>query len=387
MSITRRKLIGRGAAMYPVLGSLMQPFSIAAQSTQEVVVGQVAPLTGPVAAAAKDYVAGAQLYFDQVNAMGGVNGRRIRVVVRDDQFKPELTLKQTRDLLEADKPIALFGFIGTENMQVLAKENVLGKAQIALVAPLTGADQLRSPMDPQVFHIRASYATEAARIVQHLHTLGLRSLAIFMQNDLLGRSGAEGALNEMRRLGIKLAATGSYERAKPDDVNAAVALIANSGAQAVIIVGFARAAGAFTRKFRATGSGAQLYSLSIVNIAELVRIAGEDAARGVGVSQVMPFPLSGSADVVREAQELLRAHQPERTLNYYHLESFIAAKVLVEGLRRAGPEPTRKRVVSALESLREFDVGGFRISFSPNSRVGSRFVDMTVVAHGATLRR
>jgi ABC-type branched-subunit amino acid transport system substrate-binding protein len=359
----------------------------AAHPAAELVVGQVVPLTGVVAASAKEYVAGAQLYFDHINASGGIAGRKVRVAVRDDEFKPDLTVQRTRELLDSENPIALFGFIGTENVLLLGKSKLLAEARIALVAPLSGAMQLREPMDPQIFHIRASYPEEAARLIQHLHTLGLRRVAIFKQNDQLGHSGADGALKEMQTLGVTLAATGSYERSKPDDVDDAVKVIAASGAQAVLMIAIARPAGLFAKKLRAAGLAVPLYTLSIVNTAELTKYAGEAAVRGIGVTQVMPYPFSPSSAVVREFLLLQSRYAPQLKPSYNAIESFIAAKLLVEGLRRAGPDPTREKLVRALESVRDFDVGNFSLSYSPTNRSGSRYIDIAVIgAEGRLLR-
>jgi branched-chain amino acid transport system substrate-binding protein len=142
----------------------------------ELVIGQVSPLTGVIAGTGNEYVAGAAAYFAQVNAQGGLHGRRIRVALRDDAYNPEKTLQQTQDLLARDKPIALFGFVGTGNVLALHKHKVLSEAGIALLAPYTGAMDLRDPAIANIFHIRASYTDETARMVEHLHTTGIRRM-------------------------------------------------------------------------------------------------------------------------------------------------------------------------------------------------------------------
>lgn len=358
-----------------------------AHAAPDIVIGQVAPLTGVIASTGDEYVAGARAYFAHVNARGGINGSQIRVVVKDDGYKPDLTVQHTRELLEKDNPVALFGFVGTANVLALTRNKVLSEANIALLAPYTGAADLREPVNPHLFHIRASYTDETAKMVEHLHTIGLRRFAVMYQNDGFGKSGLAGAEQAIARLGLRLVASGHYDRAKPEEVDEAVKAIAPANPDAVIMVSVNRASAAFIKQLRAAGSRAQLFSISVVNFKELLKNAGEDLARGIGISQVMPFPYSPSAPVVREFHALMKQHAPDKVVSYASMESFIAAKVLVEALRRAGPEPTRARVLTALQNLREYDVGGFKISFGGDNRVGSRYVEVTVIGREGKLLR
>ncbi|MEO7642769.1 MAG: ABC transporter substrate-binding protein [Ramlibacter sp.] len=350
-------------------------------------IGQVAPLTGTIAGTGDEYVAGGAAYFAHVNANGGIYGRKIRVVVKDDSYKPDQTLALTRQLLAEDKPIALFGFVGTGNVLALNKNKVLEDAGIALLAPYTGAQDLREPMNPNIFHIRASYADETARMVEHLHTIGLRRFAVMYQDDPFGKSGLAGAEAALQKLGLKSVAKGGYDRTKPEEVDSAVAAIAPADPDAIIMVSVNRASAAFIRKMREKGSKARLFSISVVNFKELLKNAGEDNARGIGISQVMPYPYSTLAPVAREFQGLMKQYQPEKVVSYASMESFIAAKILVEAIRRAGGNPTREKVISQLEKMNNYDAGGFKVSFSPENRVGSKFVEVTVIGpHGKLMR-
>ena len=164
----------------------------AAPGREDLVIGQVAPLTGVIAGTGNEYVAGGAAYFAYVNNNGGIYGRKIRVALKDDAYKPDQTLALTRQLLAEEKPLALFGFVGTGNVLALNKNKVLEEAGIALLAPYTGAKDLRDPMNPQIFHIRASYTDQTARMVEHLHTIGLRRFAVMYQDDPFGKSGLAG---------------------------------------------------------------------------------------------------------------------------------------------------------------------------------------------------
>lgn len=359
----------------------------AAVTQDEIVIGQVAPLTGTIAGTGNEYVAGGAAYFAYVNDNGGIHGRKIRVVVKDDSYKPDQTLALTRQLLAEDKPLALFGFIGTANVLALNKNKVLEDAGIALLAPYTGAQDLREPMHPNLFHIRASYTDETAGMVEHLHTIGVRRIAVMYQDDAFGKSGLAGAETALKRLGLELAAKGSYDRTKPEEVDAAVAAIAPSNPDAVIMVSVNRASAAFIKKLRALGSQAQLFSISVVNFKELLTNAGPDYARGIGISQVMPYPYSARVPVVREFQTLMAKYQPDKVISYASIESFIAAKILVEALRRSGPDLTRQKVITQLDRMNNYDVGGFRVTFAPDNHTGSKFMEVTVIGRDGRLLR
>ncbi|RZJ25778.1 MAG: ABC transporter substrate-binding protein [Haliea sp.] len=359
----------------------------AAPAREDLVIGQVAPLTGTIAGTGDEYVAGGAAYFAHINANGGIYGRKIRVVLKDDSYKPDQTLSLTRELLAQDKPIALFGFVGTGNVLALNKNKVLEDAGIALLAPYTGAQDLREPVNPHIFHIRASYTDETSRMVEHLHTIGLRRFAVMYQDDPFGKSGLAGAEAALQKLGLKAVARGGYDRTKPEEVDAAVAAIAAAEPDAIIMVSVNRASAAFIKKMREKGSKARLFSISVVNFKELLKNAGEDNARGIGISQVMPYPYSTLAPVAREFQMLMKQYQPGKVVSYASMESFIAAKILVEAIRRAGGNPTREKVITQLEKMNSYDAGGFKVSFSPENRVGSRFVEVTVIGAGGRLMR
>jgi branched-chain amino acid transport system substrate-binding protein len=360
-----------------------------ALAASEIVVGQVVPLTGVIAGTGDEYSAGAAAYFASVNAKGGIYGRKVRVVQKDDAYKPETTLAHTKEILEKDNPVALFGYVGTANILALNKANVLSDNKIALLAPYTGAEDLRNPVNPYLFHIRASYTDETAKMVEHLHTLGLRKFAVFYQNDGFGKSGLAGAEAALTKLNLKAVATGSYDRTKPDDIDAAAKTIGDAKPDAVIMVAVNRASSALIKKLRDSGNRARMFSISVVNFKELLKNTGDELARGVGISQVMPFPynMSSPVPVVREFHAAMKQYAPTKTISYASIEGFIAAKVLVEAVKRARADPTREKVLQQLADMRDFDTGGFKVSFGGDNRVGSRFVEVTVIGSGGRLLR
>ncbi|QNP59525.1 ABC transporter substrate-binding protein [Paenacidovorax monticola] len=352
----------------------------------EVVVGQVAPLSGVLASTGQQMVLGGKIYFDWVNAQGGVHGATLRQEVVDDGYKVPDTVRLTRELLARPEVVALYGFAGTANITQLLADGVLEQGGAALVAPYTGGESLRSPFNPWIFHVRAGYADEAEHMVQQLTTLGMDRVAVMYQDDGFGKAGLAGVEAALAKRKLKLVASTGYER-NTDQVEAAAQAIKAADAQAVIMIAINKPAAAFIKRYRELGGGAQLYNISVVDPTELVKLAGLKNAHGLGISQVVPYPYRPLLPVVREYQQLLKQYAPEAEVNYTSFEQFLGAKVLVEALRRAGPAPTRAKVVRALESLRSFDLGGITVGYSPTNRVGSRYVEVTVIGANGRLMK
>lgn len=351
---------------------------------QELVIAQVAPLSGVLASTGAQMVVGGRIWFEHVNANGGVHGRRIRQLVVDDGYKVDETVRVTREVLARPEVLALFGFAGTANIGKLLSEGVLEQGGAALVAPYTGGENLRNPFNPWIFHLRAGYADETEHMVQQATTLGLRRIAVMYQDDGFGLAGLEGVRQALARRQLTLSTAAGYER-NTDRVQEAARRIKESDAQAVIMISVNKPTAAFVKQYRELGGGAQLYNISVVDPAEIVKIAGLRNAHGLGISQVVPYPYTPRLPAVREYQELLKRYAPAEAVNYTSFEEFLGAKVLVEGLRRAGPNPTRGQVVAALESIASLDLGGITVGYSPRNRIGSRYVEVTVIGSSGRL--
>jgi branched-chain amino acid transport system permease protein len=373
----------RQAAAVLVLGTAAVASS--AQAADLTVV-QVAPLTGVLSSTGQQMVLGGKIYFDWVNDQGGIHGAKIKHVVVDDGYKVEETVRLTKEALDKPETLALFGFAGTANIAKLLSDGVLEAGGAPLVGPYTGGEVLRNPFNPYIFHVRAGYADETEHMVNQVATLGMSRIAVMYQNDAFGKAGLAGVEAAVAKRKMTLVVAAPYER-NTDQVQGAVKLIKASDAQAVIMISVNRSTAAFAAQYREAGGGGQLYNISVVDPAELIKLAGFKSVHGLGISQVVPYPFMASKPAVREYQTLLQKYGNGQPINYTSFEEFLAAKVLVEGLRRAGPGPTRAKLVKALESMDNFDLGGTRVGFSSSNRIGSRYVEVTVIGSNGKLMR
>lgn len=358
-----------------------------AASAAEIVIAQVAPFSGPLAPTGSYLRAGAQLYFDSVNAAGGIHGAKIRLISKDDGYKTEETVRLAREILRESQPLAFFGFVGTGNAEALLKEKVLGDAAIPLVTVRTGAASIVSKNDPYLFLTRASYAEEVEKITQQYATTGYARFAIFYQNDAFGLDVLGSAEEAIRKAGGTLVAKGSYEK-NTTAVENAVKAIAASNPQAVLMISNTAASAEFLKQSREAGNLAQYVALSTSDGAQVARLIGNDKAQGLALTQVVPDPGSKSIPLVREIQENFQKFAPKDvSVNHTFVEGYLGGKILGEALRRAGPNPGRKKLRDTLEAMREYDAGGVFVSFAPEKHAGSHFVDITILNRDGKLLR
>ena len=322
-------------------------------------------------------------HFNAVNAAGGVNGRTLKLISRDDGYEPEKAAVAVKALIEEDKVFALIGSVGTPT--TLAAVPAINAAGIPLIGPFTGAQALREPFNRNLFHVRASYFDETERIVQHLSTVGISKIAVFYQNDSYGKAGLEGVIKALSKRNLKPSATVTVER-NSVDVSGPLAEIMKTGPEAVIQISAYKSCAALIRQARAKAYGGQFFNVSFVGSKALAEELG-DASTGVSISQVVPFPYIPSSVIVREYQQRM-VEAGNNEFDFSSMEGFLAAKVLTEGLRRAGTKAlSRESLITALEALRDYHMGGFTISYSEKSHEGSRFTDMTIIGRGGKFVR
>ncbi|WP_374692435.1 ABC transporter substrate-binding protein [Accumulibacter sp.] len=360
---------------------------LAASAGADIVIGQVAAFSGPLAPTGTHMRAGAQLLFDAVNAEGGIHGARIRLVSADDGYRTDETVRLAREMLRHEQPLAFIGFVGTGNVEAMLDHKVLAEAGIPLIAVRSGAETLVRRNDPFLFMTRASYAEEIDRITDQYATTGYKRFAVLYQDDAFGKGALASAEQSIQKAGGTLVAKGAYEK-NTTNVGAAVQTIAAAQPQAVILIANTAASAEFLLQSRAAGNLAQYVALSVTDAAQVVQKIGAEKAAGLALTQVVPDPNSHTIPLIKEIQDNFRKFKPKDvTLNHTLVEGYLGAKVLVEALRRAGPEPTRRRLRDALEGLSNHDVGGVFISFSPRRHAGSRFVDITILNRSGKLLR
>jgi len=339
----------------------------------QILLGQSVALTCPSEELGKDMQAGALLYFNNVNRSGGVNGRKIVLTTLDDGYDPPRAVANTKKFINDEKVFALFGYVGTPTSN--ASLPIFTEAKVPFVGAFTGAESLRAPFNRNVFNVRASYFDETEAIVQHLTAMSVSSIAVFYQNDAYGQAGLTGVERAMKRRNMEISARGTVER-NTVDVGKAVTEMKKANPQAIVMIGSYKACAAFIKQMRDSGFNPTFWNVSFVGSKALAKELG-DEGRGVQISQVMPFPWDSSIPVVKEYRALLDEAKGEP--GYGTLEGFVAAKVMVEGLRRAGRGLTLESFTKAMESMTAVDVGGFKVSFGPDNHNASKFVDLTII--------
>lgn len=347
--------------------------------TSPIVLGQSAALSGAAAQLGLQFQAGARLLFARINARGGVGGRTIELKSLDDGYEPERCAANTKQLI-ADQVLALFGYIGTPTS--LAALPLATAAKVPFIAPFTGAQGLREPFNRYAFHVRASYFDETARIVNQMVGVGMKNIAVFHQNDSYGQAGLTGVTRALAGHKSKPVATGTVERNSVDVAKAVEAILA-AKPEAIVQVSAYKSCAAFVREARKAGFVGQFCNVSFVGTAALAQELGADA-RGVVVSQVMPYPFAGTTPIAAEFLQAAAAAKVD--VNYSSMEGYVAAKTVAEALRR-NPRGGPEGLVDAMDSLRELNLGGFFVDFSPTKHTGSSYVDLTILSADGRVRR
>ena len=343
-------------------------------SEKEIRIGMANALSGPASGLGVNLKAGADAYLARVNAAGGVNGRKIVLLSKDDGYEPEKTAAATRALIEQDKVFALFGYVGTPTST--AAVPLASRASVPYLFPFTGAEFLRNPVNKWVFNVRASYFDETETIVERLSKdAGAKKIALFIQDDAFGEAGKAGVNRALHRRGMKVAEEARYKR-NTIEVDEGMAKIKAAAPDAVVFVGTYKPFVEIIKKAKAAGLKAKFMTVSFIGTSDFIREAGADG-EGVYITQVMPSPDNTAAPLVKQFQDDMKGGP----VNYSSLEGYANAAVLTEALKKAGANPTRTSFLSALEGL-NIDLGGLKVAFSAASHQGAKDVFLTVVRGG-----
>jgi branched-chain amino acid transport system substrate-binding protein len=356
----------------------------------QILVGVSNVQSGPSRSLGQNLLRGSSAYFEWVNQRGGVYGRKIAILLKDDKYEPDPAVQNTNDLIEKDHVFFLFDYVGTPTLtRVLPLLRYYEKEKIVNVAPFTGADpQRKPPYDKFVFNIRASYREETHALVRYLYAKGYRRIGFLGQADAYGKSGEIGVMEALAELSLKPVESVSYRRNQPfeTDMTAQVQILRQAGADAVVAVGVYGPCSAFIRDARLAGWNAPIANVSFVGaevlldkLHEASKKAGKDLTANLINSQVVPSPEDLRYPLVAD----YRTHIPAENYGFVTLEGWLNAVVVTEGLYRAGATPSRDDFIHAMESLHGWDPGlGVKLEFSSISHQGLHRIWLTRTEKG-----
>jgi len=358
--------------------ALVLAASFASGAAEKILIGQSAPLTGSNAEIGKDIRAGALAYFKKVNEAGGVNGRQIELLTLDDKNVRKTAAANAVKLVNEDNVMALFGFASTTLS--LDAMPIVKEKHVPFFAPFTGADAIHK-QNPYVFVMRASYEDELLKILDHWRNLGVTRVTVIHYDDEIGNANFRTVERIMKAAGkptvsVKLERNGKVDPAQIQE-------IIKSDPEVIIATTLYGATSKVLSMLRAAKHPYNMTSLSFVGPSQLAQAAGPDAY-GVSVSGVVPPPAKTTLPVVKECADAMKKAGGE--LNYTTLESCIAAKVLVEAIRRAGKEVTRESLYRGFQALGHYDAGGYSVTFGPDIRSGSHYVELAVISRNGQFR-
>ncbi len=345
-------------------------------SSDTILFGQVAALEGPSSALGQGMQQGILAAFTEINAKGGVHGRKLKLISRDDGYDPDRSAAQTTKLIEEDKVFALIGAVGTPTTSVTVP---IAKARnVPFIGPFTGAEFLRAPDLRNVVNIRASYGAEAEAWIKHLtEDLHIKSVAIFYQDDSYGRDGLAGVKLALEKRGMELTAEGTFER-NTRAVASAMRTLKRAEPEAVVMVGTYGPCAEFIKLARKSGFNPVFVNISFVGANALAKELGPDG-QGVVVSQVVPFPWDTSIRVVADYQAAEKALDPKLKPDFISLEGYLSGRLVAAALEMAGPNPTRADMLQLIRDVGRFDISGDIIAFGQKRRETPAKVFLTVI--------
>lgn len=372
MSFPYRPLLCRFAAT--VLRATVLSLAVAmSAAAQDIVVGQVLDQTGLAREISRDYFAGAKVYFDDVNLKGGINGRRIVQLVRNDEGDPKKTAQLTAELIERDHADVLFGYVGDANLRAASSDPAFRKSGIALVGAVAGGE-----LDGRnnVYLTRTTYADEARHLIDYFGGIGMRRFAVLHAQSESGEALRDALVGMLKRDGLAPVRDVSI-RADSLDVAAAAQKVFASRPQVVILLADTLPSAAFIKIYRALDPAAMLTGTSLINHRALLEFLGPGIANGVLLTQVVPDPARLTQPLMQEHLRLMKQYLDEPP-SHATLEGFIAAKTLVQALRASVPGARRADIARAVRNLRNVDLGGYYVDFA-NGHRGFAFIDVALM--------
>ncbi len=371
----------RGSALSLVFAALL---GLQAARAQDIVLGQIGPFTGLPVPDAIQVNQGAKAYIAQANKAGGVNGRKIAFFELDDTYKPDVFVAKFEEAMQR-KPVALISPIGSASVKRMLDDKLLDKHDVVVMNAVPGAEALRNPGHPRLFHVRAGDRQQLEKIVNHARTLGILKIGVLHQNIPMGSSGMKVVSDESARL-TGMTIKGVEAANDPAQLEKGAQEVLKANPQGVVVIGAPPFASAGVAALRKAGASQSIFILGDTAPGLVVKVAGHEAARGVGIAQIFPNPNGKTKTVVRDFQQAMKASFPDMA-SYapFQMEGYLSARVLVEAMRRIKGEITPASLVKALQGLGEVDYDGYRLDFA-RSNIGGRFVDIAVMDVEGRLR-
>ncbi len=362
-----------GLALFALAAaSEVQPQGV---TSTTILLGQSAPLSGSNQSLGDDIRNGALAYFKKVNDAGGVNGRKIELLSIDDANETKRSGENTRKLVEENGVLALFGYASATLSRPALP--IVEKHKVPFLAPFTGADPMRV-FNRYVYNMRASYADELEKIVDHYTRFGVKRFAIVHYDDVVGKENYTAVDRALKQRDLAPVSAAAFkDRAKPD-IETGVKEVLKGDPDVIILTTLYKATSDFIKLARKQGSTAQMVSNSFPGSTALSKELGKDGV-GVVIAQVVPSPTFTAVPVLLEYRVGIDKLLGAREYSFTAFESFIAAKIVVEAIRRAGPNLTRETLLTALDGMSSYDAGGYVVNFSPKNHNGSKFVDLTII--------
>ncbi|MCA1415806.1 ABC transporter substrate-binding protein [Bradyrhizobium sp. NBAIM20] len=352
-------------------------------SEDAILFGQAAALEGPSSALGQRMRQGIVAAFTEVNAKGGIHGRKLQLISRDDGYDPDRSVAQTLHLINEDKVFALIGAVGTPT--AMATIPITSSRNVPFIGPFTGAEFLRDLELPNVVNIRASYGAEAEAWIKHLtEDRKFTRIGIFYQDDSFGRDGLVGVKRALAKRGLELAAEGTFER-NTRAVGQAWRMIKRADPEAIVMVGTYGPCAEFIKLAHRSGARPTFVNISFVGAVALAAELGPEGD-GVIVSQVVPFPWDRSLKLVADYQAAQKAFDPALTPDFVSLEGYLSGRLAAAALEKAGPNPTRASLLRAINDTGRFDISGSIVT------VGTRMLDtppkvfLTVIQKDGTFK-
>lgn len=345
-------------------------------SADKIVFGQAAALEGPASALGTGMKLGLEAAFAEINKAGGIKGRKLELKSVDDGYEPTKSIEAVKKLLADDKVFAIAGAVGTPTSA--ATQPIATAAGAPFIGAFTGAEFLREPYKPMVMNVRASYFQETEAMVERLtKDLGATKIAIMYQDDAFGQAGLAGVKRALDKRKMTLAGEGTFER-NTVAVKAALLAIKKVDPEAVIMISPYKPAAEFIKLAKQIKLNATFVNISFVGSDALAKELGADGA-GVVITQVVPFPKDASIPVVGKYHAALKAVSADAQPGFVSLEGYMVGRAIAAALEKVDGEPTRAKMIEAIQKAGMIDLGGVKLSYSPTSNRGSETVFLTVI--------